>query len=666
MDFRKLCYRAGLRTEIITVTTVIIILTTVVSSAFFYTKTKKSLFESLYERGKTISENLSRSAKYSMLTDDKQALDDIVAGATWSDDVAYVVITDNKANVLAEKALVSMPDTNEIQSLAIQTQQCQASFTTDSSGTPIYNFCYPVIARKVSLSELGGIESQIEEDTSVSFRGIVHVGLSLHNTITKLNDMLRGAIAITVAIIGCGVLLSTGLARFMMKPIEQMEQAASKVATGDLSQTVKVYSRDEIGRFAQQFNTMTTALKNREQQLQESYADLSASEERYRVFVQNSSESIWCFEPKNRNVYPSECSEDELIRHLLTGSVVVECNDAMAKIYQAKRREELLGATLSDFLSLEDHERIEHLRAFIRNGYERTDAERHYSDELNQIRTMITTLIGTTENGKLLRVWVIQRDITDIKRAEQLQMQLFAKVQETNQELREFAYVASHDLKAPLRGIKTLAEWLAKDYSDKLDDAGKEQLKLLTNRVDRMHNLIDGILQYSRVGRIQEKPVDVHLNDLVPEVVDIIAPPKNFEIVYENTLPIITFEETRIRQVFQNLISNAVKYMDKPKGIISIGCTDAQDFWKFNVSDNGPGIDEKYYEKIFKIFQTLKSRDEYESTGIGLTIVKKIVELYGGKIWVESEVGQGTTFFFTIKKTLEKQRTYENLQATAT
>ena len=191
-------------------------------------------------------------------------------------------------------------------------------------------------------------------------------------------------IALTIAIIGCGIILSISLARFMMKPIEQMERAASKVAAGDLSQTVEVQSKDEIGRFAQQFNVMTAALKNREQQLQESYAELSASEERYRIFIQNSSESIWCFEPKDGKPYPDNCSEDEMIKHLLSDSVVVECNDATAKIYKVKRREELLGRTLSDFLSSTDHERIEHLRTFIRNGYQRTDAERHYPDEHGQ------------------------------------------------------------------------------------------------------------------------------------------------------------------------------------------------------------------------------------------------------------------------------------------
>ena len=308
--------------------------------------------------------------------------------------------------------------------------------------------------------------------------------------------MLRGIIILTVAIIGCGILSSISFARLIIKPVRQMAKAAEKVAAGDLTQIVSVESEDEIGQFAKQFNSMTSALKNREQLLNESY---------------------------------------EQLKHV-------------------------------------------------------------------------------------------------------------------NQELKDFAYVASHDLKAPLRGIKTLAEWIATDYADKFDDTLKEQFRLLTTRVDRMHNLINGILQYSRIGRIYEKPVIINLNSLISDIIDMIAPPQNIEIDVENNLPAITFEETRIRQVFQNLISNAVKYIDKPQGKISIGCEDNGKFWKFSVTDNGLGIDEKYHEKIFKIFQTLAPKENYESTGIGLTLVKKIVELYGGKVWVKSEVGQGSTFFFTMLK----------------
>ncbi len=165
-----------------------------------------------------------------------------------------------------------------------------------------------------------------------------------------------------------------------------------------------------------------------------------------------------------------------------------------------------------------------------------------------------------------------------------------------------------------------------------------------------MHNLIDGILQYSRVGRVREKLVDVQLDQLLPEIIDILAPPAHIKITMETELPTVKCEETRITQVFQNLLSNAVKYMDKPEGLIKVSCAEEGEFWKFSIADNGPGIERKHWERIFKIFQTLAPRDEFESTGIGLTVVKKIVDLYDGKIWLESEVGKGTTFFFTFPK----------------
>jgi len=189
---------------------------------------------------------------------------------------------------------------------------------------------------------------------------------------------------------------------------------------------------------------------------------------------------------------------------------------------------------------------------------------------------------------------------------------------------------------------------LVADYADKLDDNGREQMNLLLSRTQRMHNLIDGVLQYSRVGRAKEKKGRVNLNDLVSEVIDTVAPPENIEVIVENQMPVIECEETRITQVFQNLLSNAIKYMDKPQGRIRIGCVEENGFWNFSVADNGPGIEERHFERIFRIFQTLSPRDEFESTGVGLTVVKKIVELYGGKIWVESKLGEGSTFFFTL------------------
>jgi len=247
------------------------------------------------------------------------------------------------------------------------------------------------------------------------------------------------------------------------------------------------------------------------------------------------------------------------------------------------------------------------------------------------------------------RVWSF-RDITDRHKTHQRQEELLRQVAEINEELSHFAYVVSHDLKAPLRGIKLIAEWLYTDYADQFGDEAKENFDLLQNRVERMHNFIEGILQYSRVGRIEEDKTDVDLNELVTGIVDAIAPPEHIDITIDGPLPTLACEPTRIGQVFQNLLTNAVKYMDKPAGHIVVAHEDLGDRWWFSVSDNGPGIEAQHFDRIFRIFQTLRPRDEYESTGVGLTLVKKIVELYGGEVSVVSEVGQGSTFSFTLPK----------------
>ena len=266
-------------------------------------------------------------------------------------------------------------------------------------------------------------------------------------------------------------------------------------------------------------------------------------------------------------------------------------------------------------------------------------------------------VLTNSEDGTTVSIGVI-KDIGERKRAEAKQAKLLKEVENINKELCDFASIVSHDLKAPLRGIRTLAGWISTDYADKLGAEGIEQMSVLSGRVDRMYELIEGVLEYSSVGHTKEERGRVDLNELVPEIIDLLAPPENIVITVENELPTVVCERTRIAQVFQNLLSNAVKYMDKPQGQVRVGCVEHNGFWKLSVTDNGPGIKEKHFEKIFQLFQTVLSTEGCESTGVGLTVVKKIVELYGGKIWIESEVGQGSTFFFTLpmQKMAAKQR----------
>ncbi|MFT5347725.1 MAG: two-component system sensor kinase FixL [Bacteroidia bacterium] len=242
------------------------------------------------------------------------------------------------------------------------------------------------------------------------------------------------------------------------------------------------------------------------------------------------------------------------------------------------------------------------------------------------------------------------RDITERKEIEAQKEFLREELESVNQELRDFAYIISHDLKAPLRSIGSLSDWLIQDYTEILDSEGKELLQLLKARIGRMHGLIEGVLQYSKVGRLKDEKEIVDINTVVAETIDLLDPPDNFEVKVDENLPTVSYDRVRLQQVFQNLLSNAIKFKDKPKGLLEVIFKEDDFFYYFSIKDNGPGIEDAYFQKIFKIFQTLRARDNYESTGIGLSIVQRIVELNGGSISVSSEVGVGSTFSFTIPK----------------
>lgn len=263
--------------------------------------------------------------------------------------------------------------------------------------------------------------------------------------------------------------------------------------------------------------------------------------------------------------------------------------------------------------------------------------------------------------GEKIGAIVAMRDISDRKQAEQelakLNQELEARVQQRtleleqrNQELDQFAYIVSHDLKAPLRGISNLSEWIEEDLADKLDAETRHNMNLLRNRVHRLESFINGLLAYSRVGRLTYKPETVNVTKLLTEIIDLLEVPDDFQIQIQGEMPTFVTELIPLQQVFNNLISNAIKYTDCHNGKITISVVEKDNYYEFAVTDNGKGIDPKYHDKIFTIFQTLKPSENQESTGIGLAIVKKAVENQGGVIKVESQVGQGTTFRFNWKK----------------
>jgi len=254
------------------------------------------------------------------------------------------------------------------------------------------------------------------------------------------------------------------------------------------------------------------------------------------------------------------------------------------------------------------------------------------------------------EKGKVVGSIGIHLDITAQHELAVQKEYLLHELETSNIGLNEYAHIVSHDLKYPLRSISTLVSWLAEDYGEKLGVAGMEQLDLIQSKISSMDQLIIGILKYSSIGIEKQNISVIDLTTLILEIQNTLYWPEHIELKFLNKMPVIRADKIQMQQLFQNLMGNAIEYIDKPKGLIRIGLEDLGCFWKFSVSDNGLGIKKAYYHKIFEIFQSVGNHSN--ARGIGLSIVKKIVQIYSGKVWVESEIGKGTTFYFTIKKTV--------------
>ncbi|VXB21714.1 Two-component sensor histidine kinase [Flavobacterium sp. 9AF] len=226
--------------------------------------------------------------------------------------------------------------------------------------------------------------------------------------------------------------------------------------------------------------------------------------------------------------------------------------------------------------------------------------------------------------------------------------ELLKNLETQNQELNEYAHVVSHDLKAPLRNIDTLINWVIEDNKERMGENCLNSLNLVLSNVEKMDLLIKGILDYSTIDKLESEDRWLNINHIIEEVLRIMNIPKNVNFKIQENLPKLYGNAWRFKQVFQNLIQNAIKYSDKEEIIIEIGSKENKDSFEFFVKDNGIGIAENYFHKIFNVFTKLQSNTP--SSGIGLSIVKKIVNYYDGEIWLESQEGLGSTFFFTISK----------------
>lgn len=339
-----------------------------------------------------------------------------------------------------------------------------------------------------------------------------------------------------------------------------------------------------------------------------------------------------------RKYLPKELQENENLEAFL---------DAINKSYKTSDDQFIMlqrAASLSSDELFESNKKLKN----------ETEAQKEVITKLNKvIKTLkfynLDDKSKLESSDSLKLVDYIDNPTNEIIKVNKQKDKLLSNLERQNQELNDYAHMVSHDLKSPLQSIDALTTWVKEDYYKDLGDGGKQIIDLIRENVEKMDTLIQGILEYSTIGKTDKKLYPINLNTLIEDIILTLDNPNDINIKIPKSLPTIIADQHRMELLFHHLLDNAIKFNDKAKnGVVEVKCNDKNNFWEFSISDNGKGIAKEYFEKIFVAFQKLEN--DYKSTGIGLSIVKKIVEAYQGKIWLESSPGEETIFYFTFKK----------------
>lgn len=343
-----------------------------------------------------------------------------------------------------------------------------------------------------------------------------------------------------------------------------------------------------------------------------------------------------------------------IIANMNLGLLEVDTDDVIQLVNQSFctmsgfREEELLGKKAADYLKVKDKKLIVDKNKERSNG--KSDSyEVEVRDKVgNKKYWLISGAPRYDVDKNIIGSIGIHLDITNQKLLEQQKEGLLKELENSNKGLQEYAHIVSHDLKSPLRSISALATWIQEDYKDILDEAGQHNLQMMQEKVAAMDKLIHGILEYSTANSSELDKSQVDLNNVVAEVGESIFIPDHVKLCVPEVLPKILADNIKMHQLFQNIMGNAVVHIDKEEGLVEVLYKENKTHLCFTIKDNGVGIPKEYHKKIFEIFQSVGHSER--STGIGLSIVKKIVDRYGGEVWVDSEMGIGTEFHFTLKK----------------
>lgn len=462
---------------------------------------------------------------------------------------------------------------------------------------------------------------------------------------TTQRNIAAAVLVFIPALLLCGYSFWT-ITRRVIRPINQVIDALLKVMQGEtVSFAATAHAQDEIGKLA----VVLHAFQQNMEEVKRTAGELDRSQRHLRAVVDNAVDGLITIDAKGivKSFNPA-CEK-------IFGYGVNEVIGQSVEMLVPESYREEYGALVSHYLATGEAPSVD--------GAAHEFVAKRKNGTIFPIDLSISAF--TLHDGAHFSG--IVRDITARKEAYR-QLTLYTRALErSNKELDEFAYIASHDLKEPLRGIHNHSRFLLEDNEDKLDEDSVGRLKRLTYLSQRMERLVNDLLYFSRIGRQDLSVGPTDLNAVIQDIgvtLETFLAEHNARIAVPRPLPLVTCDKIRVAEVLRNLITNAVKYSDAKERIVEIGCQDAPPATGFAttapvfyVRDNGRGIAPEFHEDIFRMFKRLqKSSDKEEGTGVGLTFVKKIIERHGGRIWLESELGKGTTFYFTLEGSRDDKR----------
>jgi len=542
----------------------------------------------------------------------------------------------------AEKTLAKLQAIPDLEHACLYDRwdQLFAGYRCESAEHPRPPFDSPAVLEQGD--ELLVVQPIVDRDESY---GTLLLSISKRSLRHKVGQYLRVVVLLVVALIAFTTVAAFRLQAVISRPILALAEAARRVSQdGDYSTRVRKLATDEVGSLYDAWNEMLAQIGQRQLEQAKAEAALRRSEQRFRRISEQSTDAIYVMDAEDRLVYVNPTFEQ------LFGYPATEVTDESFESIQ--------------LVIEENRPRIASIReSWWLGGKAPTRYQfkgRSSTGKVFDVEANTAEIVWDNQPARLGML----RDISQHKQAERLlreqqqqleqhatQLERYAtELERSNHELDQFAYVVSHDLRAPLRAITNLSTWIEEDLGGMLKDETRRQMDLLRSRVHRMESLISGILEYSRVGRVRSTVEEVDVSTLIREVVGDLAAPPGFRFKTGADLPVVLTEKMRLAQVLSNLIGNAIKHHPRDDGEVEIRVEETADHYEFAVRDDGDGIAPEYHEKIFVMFQTLQPRDRFESTGMGLAIVKKIIEDLQGRLWIESEPGFGATFRFTWPK----------------